>query len=58
MQEYSAYVLDDDGHIVRRIDLHCTDEADARQRAKALVDGHDIELWQRDQRIVVFQHED
>lgn len=58
MQEYNAYVLDDEGHIVRRIDLLCADEATAKDRAAALVDGHDIELWQLDHRIAVFRHKD
>jgi hypothetical protein len=35
----------------------CKDEATARERAKALVDEHDVELWQRDRHIATFKHE-
>lgn len=48
MQEYRAYVLGPDGHIQERIDLVCADDDAAKERAKALVDGHDVELWQLD----------
>jgi hypothetical protein len=56
MQEYRAYVMGQDGHIVSRVDIVCRDETDAKQRAKALVDGHDIELWHGDRVIAKFRH--
>jgi hypothetical protein len=40
-----------------RVNLMCKDEATARERAKALVDEHDVELWQRDRHIATFKHE-
>jgi hypothetical protein len=55
MQEYRAFVMGPDGHVESRIDLFCENEEVAKERAKQLVDGHDIELWQRDQRIAVFR---
>lgn len=58
MQEYRAYVMGQDGHIESRIDIVCRNENDAKQRAKALVDGHDIELWQADRVIAKFRHEE
>ena len=48
MQEYRAYVLGPDGHITFRHDLRCADYEAAKERAKQLVDGHVIELWQKD----------
>ena len=42
MPEYRAYMIGPDGHIIKRIELVCDDEA-AKQQAKALVDGHDVE---------------
>ena len=57
MNDYRAFVIGVDGHVTSRIDLWCTDEADARKRAKKLVDDHDVELWHRDQRIAIFHHE-
>jgi hypothetical protein len=44
MQDYRAFVIGVDGHVKSRIDLWCTDVADAKERAKKPVDGHDIEL--------------
>jgi hypothetical protein len=35
-----------DGHILNRIDLFCANDDQAKEQAEALVDGHDIELWQ------------
>ncbi|WP_368507912.1 hypothetical protein [Bradyrhizobium lupini] len=55
VEEYRAYLVDQDGHFTGRIDLLCRDEHDARQRAKQLVDGHAVELWQGDQRIERFE---
>jgi hypothetical protein len=56
MQDYRAFVLGPDGHVTSRVDLWCTDEADAKERAKQLVDGHDVELWHRDHKIATFRH--
>ena len=56
MQGYSAYVIDPDGHIIRRIELNCTDDEAAKAEAQKLADGHDIELWQHERRIDVFKH--
>lgn len=58
MQEYRAYAMGQDGHIVSRIDIVCRDEIAAKERAKALVDGHDIELWHGDRVIAKFRHEE
>ena len=54
--EYHAYLLEPDGHILRRFDPVCDDDDAAKVRAKQLVDGHDVELWQRDQKIATFKH--
>jgi hypothetical protein len=35
--------------------LQCADEQEARERAQQLVDLNDIELWQLDRRIAVFE---
>ena len=45
MPEYRAYVLD-----------RCETEGAARERAKLLVDGHDVELWLGTRRIATFRH--
>lgn len=46
VNEYRAYVMGADGHILNRIDLFCANDDQAKEQAEALVDGHDIELWQ------------
>jgi hypothetical protein len=46
MTEYRAYILTPDDHIARAVDLFCEDDESAKERAKQLVNGHDVELWQ------------
>src|SRR4051812_21416209 len=48
MEEYRAYVIGPDGHIINRVDIRCADEKEARRLAKIAVDGHAVELWQTD----------
>jgi hypothetical protein len=55
MQEYCAYIIGPDGHILNRIDLRCENDAEARDCAVRLVDGQNVELWQRDRRIAEFR---
>ena len=45
MAEYRAYTVGVDGHFVGFKALVCADDAEAINKAKRLVDGHDIELW-------------
>jgi hypothetical protein len=52
---YRAYVMDDNNHIIKAVDLDCENDVAAKERARQLVDGHDIELWQLDRKIAVFQ---
>jgi hypothetical protein len=51
VNEYRAYVI---GHVLECIDLICADDDASKERAKALVDGHDVELWQLDRKIADF----
>jgi hypothetical protein len=39
MPEYKVYVLRDDGHVISRVDLFCDGVEQAKEWAKALVDG-------------------
>jgi hypothetical protein len=45
MAEYRAYTVGSDGHFVNFKALACADDDEAIDRAKRLIDGHDIELW-------------
>ena len=56
MQEYRAYLIGPDGHIFQRTDLVCADDEAAKESAKRLVNGHDVELWQLDRKIATFPH--
>jgi hypothetical protein len=54
MQHYRVYVLGQDGRFIKSIDLSCEDDNAAIEAAKPLINGHDLELWQRDRRIARF----
>jgi hypothetical protein len=55
MRDYRAYIMASDGHILRRYEFYRSDDEEAKEHAKQLVDGHDVELWHRDQRIAEFK---
>ena len=54
MPEYRAYILDREGHIIRPVDLNCGNDDEAKEKARQLVNGHDVELWQLDRKISTF----
>jgi hypothetical protein len=54
IQQYRVYVIGSDGHFVKSIQLDSPDDNAAIESAKQFVDGHDIELWQRDRKIAKF----
>jgi hypothetical protein len=56
--EYRAYLIGWDGHIIHRVDLVCPDDEAAKGRAKRLVDGHAVELWQEGRKVAQFDPED
>lgn len=47
--------LGQDGHVQSRVDLVCANDEAAKEQAKQLADGYDIELWQLDHRIAEFK---
>lgn len=57
MPYYRAYIMDDQGHILKPVELHCEDDEEAKEKARQLVDGHDVELWQLGRKISVFLSE-
>jgi len=56
MAEYRAYLVGSDGHFVGFEPLICADDTEATEKAKSLVDGHDVELWNGARLVVVLQH--
>jgi hypothetical protein len=57
MEEYRAYLIGPDGHIINRVDICAPDQQEARRLAKRVVDGHAVELWQADRFIERFEPE-
>lgn len=55
MAEYRAFLVGKDGHFDGAVQMVCRNDAEAIQRAKQLVIGHDVELWQLDRKIATFQ---
>ena len=56
LSESVSYVGSSDGHFVDAVLLECADDSEAMEQAKQLVDGHDVELWQRARKIAQFKH--
>jgi hypothetical protein len=55
MAEYRAYIIGADGRFQKAIDLESPDDETALQKAKQLVDGHDVELWQLGRKVATFK---
>jgi hypothetical protein len=55
MPYYRAYIIGWDGHFQNAVELDCADDKAAMESAKQFVDGHDVELWQRDRTIAKFE---
>jgi hypothetical protein len=47
MAGYYAYLIGVDGRTSKRVDIVCDDDEEAKRLAKQMVDGHALELWQR-----------
>jgi hypothetical protein len=56
MAEYRLYIVGPDGKFASALQLDCPDDEAAKEQAKQFVDGHDVELWQRDRKIATFHH--
>jgi hypothetical protein len=56
MPEYRVYVIGPDGHFDSAIPFVCGDDEAAKERAKQLLDGHDVELWQYARKVATFEH--
>jgi len=54
--DYRAYILDDDGRITGVHELDCADDDEAKEKAAQLLDGHDLDVWQRARHIARLKH--
>ena len=55
MPEYRAYLFGSDVHIIKRVELVCTDDEASKEQSKTLAEWHDVELWQEARRIAEFR---
>ena len=58
MAEYRAYIVGQDGHILRAVELVCPDDDTAKEYARQLVNGQDVELRQGDRQIAKFESDE
>ena len=49
MQDYRVFVINSDGHVIDRFEFWCLDDDEAKEKARQLLDGQDIELWHQAQ---------
>jgi hypothetical protein len=52
MAEYRVYTLGTDDHFIGLEAMICADDLEAIDKAKRLVDGHDVELWSGDRFVI------
>jgi hypothetical protein len=57
MPDYRVYIIGHDGHFRKAIPIVCSDDEAAKKQAEQLVDGHDVQLWQRDRKVATFERE-
>jgi hypothetical protein len=53
--EYQLRIIGTDGRLRRTIGLLCLDDESAKDYAREVVHGHDIELWQGERRVKRFK---
>ena len=54
MHGYRAYIIGPDAHIMDRVDLFASNDEDAKERTKPLVDGRVVELWDEGRKVATF----
>jgi hypothetical protein len=58
MPEYRACLMNDDGSVLRSLQLVCPDDGTAKEYARQLADGHVVELWKEEIQIGRFMKRD
>lgn len=58
MPDYRAYIVGSDGHFAKYESFSCPDDGEAVIKAKQLVEGCDVELWEGERFIVRLYHKD
>jgi hypothetical protein len=57
MVDYRAYTVGADGHFIGFEPMICADDVEAIEKAKQLVDGHDVGLWSGARLVIRISHE-
>lgn len=55
MLDYCIYTLDENGHVTNRLVARCPNDEVAKQCAKRFIDRQDIELWEGNRLVAVFE---
>ena len=58
MSGYYVYFTRDDGQVTNRVEIFAAHDEEAKQRAKQMVDGHAVELWQEGRKVAQFDPEE
>jgi hypothetical protein len=58
MHTYRAFILDENGQVQKAIILDSTEDAEAIETGKRLLDGHDIEVWEGERVVAKLFHKD
>jgi hypothetical protein len=57
MGEYRAYTVGADGRFTGFEPLTCSDDSEAIEKAKRMVNGQDVELWSGPRLVIRISHE-
>ena len=58
MPAYRTFLIDENSKISGSAQIvECAGDFDAIEKAKKLVDGHDVELWESDRLVMRFFHD-
>jgi hypothetical protein len=55
MTHYRAYFIGRDGHFMKAVDIVCDNDEAAKEQARRMADGFDVELWLQNRRIEKFE---
>jgi hypothetical protein len=55
MTDYRAYVIGEDGHFFKAFPLDCANDGEAIEKAKSLVESHNVELWDHARKVASFK---
>jgi hypothetical protein len=55
MADYRAYIIGEDGHFFKAFPLDCANDGEAMEKAKSLVESHNVELWDHARKVASFK---